>query len=138
MGQVEKTEREWRDELGPQRYEVMRQKATEPPFTGKYVNAKDKGTYRCGACGVELFTSDTKFDSGSGWPSFTEPANRVNVELVEDEGDAVGPEQSSRDHLAAAFVVDLVPMSEDELEPTLGQREPFTQVVQILEIQLFA
>ena len=85
MGQVEKTEREWRDELGPQRYEVMRQKATEAPFTGKYVHVKDKGTYRCGACGIELFSSDTKFDSGSGWPSFTEPANRANVELVEDD-----------------------------------------------------
>ena len=84
MSQVEKTEREWRDELGTQRFEVMRQKATEPPFTGKYVNAKDKGTYRCGACGVELFSSDTKFDSGSGWPSITEPANRANVDLIED------------------------------------------------------
>jgi peptide-methionine (R)-S-oxide reductase len=85
MGQrVEKSEQEWREQLGPERYEVMRQKATERPFTGKYVNEKTPGVYTCGACGVELFKSDTKFDSGSGWPSFTEPANRENVELIED------------------------------------------------------
>src|SRR5687767_6561665 len=85
MGQrLQKTEEEWREQLGPERYEVMRQKATERPFTGKYVNEKTPGTYSCGACGVEPFKSDTKFDSGSGWPSFTEPANRENVELIED------------------------------------------------------
>lgn len=79
-----KTEEEWRAELGPERYAVLREKATERPFTGKYVDTKDDGTYRCGACGAELFASDTKFDSGSGWPSFTEPANAANVELVTD------------------------------------------------------
>lgn len=79
-----KTEEEWRAELGPERYAVLREKATERPFTGKYVDTKDDGTYRCGACGAELFASDTKFDSGSGWPSFTEPANVANVELVTD------------------------------------------------------
>jgi peptide-methionine (R)-S-oxide reductase len=85
MGQrVEKTEEEWREQLGPGRYEVMREKATERPFTGKYVHEKTTGTYNCGACGIELFRSDTKFDSGSGWPSFTEPANTENVELIED------------------------------------------------------
>jgi peptide-methionine (R)-S-oxide reductase len=85
MGQrLQKTEEEWREQLGPERYEVMRQKATERPFTGRYVNEKTPGVYTCGACGVELFKSDTKFDSGSGWPSFTEPANRENVELIED------------------------------------------------------
>lgn len=81
---VTKTEEEWRAELGPERYAVLREKATERPFTGKYVDTKDDGTYRCGACGAELFASDTKFDSGSGWPSFTEPANAANVELVTD------------------------------------------------------
>jgi peptide-methionine (R)-S-oxide reductase len=81
---LQKTEEEWREQLGPERYEVMRQKATERPFTGKYVNEKTPGVYTCGACGIELFKSDTKFDSGSGWPSFTEPANRENVELIED------------------------------------------------------
>ena len=81
---VEKTDEEWREQLTPEQYEVLRRKATERPFTGKYVHTKDQGMYRCGACGVELFSSDTKFDSGSGWPSFTEPANTENVELVSD------------------------------------------------------
>jgi peptide-methionine (R)-S-oxide reductase len=79
-----KTEEEWQRELTPQQYEVLRQAATEPPFTGKYVHSKEDGMYRCGACKTVLFNSDTKFDSGSGWPSFTEPANSENVELIED------------------------------------------------------
>jgi peptide-methionine (R)-S-oxide reductase len=82
--QVSKTEEQWRKQLTPQQYEVMRRKGTEPPFTGKYVHAKEDGTYRCAACGAELFNSDTKFDSGTGWPSFTEPANVANVELRPD------------------------------------------------------
>ena len=73
---VNKTEEEWREELAPDRYEVLRQKGTEPPFTGAYTHSKETGMYRCGACGNELFSSDTKFDSGTGWPSFTEPAWR--------------------------------------------------------------
>ncbi|MGH2754210.1 MAG: peptide-methionine (R)-S-oxide reductase MsrB [Actinomycetota bacterium] len=81
---LEKSDEEWREELDPERYEVMRRAATEPPFTGKYVHSKEDGTYRCGACGAELFASNTKFDSGSGWPSFTEPAHTENVELRED------------------------------------------------------
>jgi peptide-methionine (R)-S-oxide reductase len=84
--QVSKTDEEWRQELSPEQYEILRGKGTERPFTGKYVNVKDKGTYRCAACGAELFSSDTKFDSGTGWPSFTEPANLENVELHEDRG----------------------------------------------------
>ncbi|MDQ3646790.1 MAG: peptide-methionine (R)-S-oxide reductase MsrB [Actinomycetota bacterium] len=82
--QVIKTEEEWRAELSPEQYEVLRLKGTERPFTGRYVDSKEDGTYRCGACGAELFNSDTKFDSGSGWPSFTEPANTANVELHDD------------------------------------------------------
>jgi len=82
--QVTKTDEEWRQELSPEQYEILRRKGTERPFTGKYVNVKDKGTYRCAACGAELFSSDTKFDSGTGWPSFYEPANCENVELHED------------------------------------------------------
>ena len=82
--EVTKTEEEWRQELGPEKYEVLRGKGTERPFTGKYVNTKDDGTYVCGACGTELFSSDTKFDSGSGWPSFTEPMNTENIELKSD------------------------------------------------------
>ncbi len=81
---IQKSEQEWREELTPEQYAILRGKGTEAPFTGKYVHTKDDGVYRCGACGAELFSSDTKFDSGSGWPSFTEPANRANVELHTD------------------------------------------------------
>lgn len=79
-----KTEQEWRETLTPEQYAVLREKGTERPFTGKYVHSKQDGIYRCAACGAELFSSDTKFDSGSGWPSFTEPVNRANVNLHED------------------------------------------------------
>ncbi len=82
--QVTKSEDEWRQELGAEQYEVLRRKATERPFTGKYVYTKDDGTYCCAGCGAELFKSDTKFDSGSGWPSFTEPANAAAVRLEPD------------------------------------------------------
>jgi peptide-methionine (R)-S-oxide reductase len=82
--QVSKTDAEWRQELSPEQYEILRRKGTERPFTGKYVNVKDKGMYRCAACGAELFSSDTKFDSGTGWPSFTEPSNLAHVELHPD------------------------------------------------------
>jgi peptide-methionine (R)-S-oxide reductase len=84
MQPVTKSDEEWRAELSPEQYAVLRQAGTEPPFSGKYVHVKDDGTYRCAACGLELFMSDTKFDSGTGWPSFFEPANRENVELVQD------------------------------------------------------
>ena len=83
---VQKTDEEWRRELSPEQYEILRQAGTEAPFTGKYVHSKEDGMYRCGACGAELFSSDTKFDSGTGWPSFYEPANREHVELREDRG----------------------------------------------------
>jgi peptide-methionine (R)-S-oxide reductase len=73
-----------RARLSPEQYAVLRRGATEPPFSGRYVHEKADGSYHCAACGAELFDSRTKFDSGSGWPSFTEPANRENVELVED------------------------------------------------------
>ncbi len=81
---VEKSDDEWRRELTPEQYEVLRRSGTEAPFTGEYVHVKDDGTYRCAACGAELFSSDTKFDSGTGWPSFYEPANAEHVELVTD------------------------------------------------------
>ena len=78
------TEQEWREKLSPEQYQVLRCSATEPPFTGEYVHTKEDGMYRCRACGAELFGSDTKFDSGTGWPSFTEPADLANVELSTD------------------------------------------------------
>lgn len=79
-----KTDEEWRAELTPQQYEVLRRKGTEPPFSGEYVHSKADGMYHCAACGAALFSSDTKFDSGTGWPSFTEPAVAANVVLKPD------------------------------------------------------
>jgi peptide-methionine (R)-S-oxide reductase len=81
---VNRSEREWQEALTPAQYDVLRRKGTEPPFTGAYVYEKRSGMYGCAACGAELFSSEAKFDSGTGWPSFTEPANRANVELHED------------------------------------------------------
>jgi peptide-methionine (R)-S-oxide reductase len=79
-----KTDAEWRAELTPEQYDVLRRGGTEPPFTGRYAFTKDDGTYRCGACGHELFSSQAKFESGTGWPSFTEPTVAENVELLPD------------------------------------------------------
>jgi peptide-methionine (R)-S-oxide reductase len=84
MEKIEKTEEEWRAELDPEAYAVLRKGATEPPFTGKYAHTKDDGMYHCAACDAPLFSSDTKFESGTGWPSFTEPAVADAVELRED------------------------------------------------------
>lgn len=81
---IQKTEEEWKKELGPEEYEILRGKGTERPFSGEYVNNHDQGTFVCKACGNELFKSDAKFDSGTGWPSFDEPKNREQVNLVED------------------------------------------------------
>ena len=81
---IERTEREWRERLTPEQFHVMREHGTERAFTGRYWDTHDDGAYHCAACGAELFGSDTKFDSGTGWPSFWEPANRENVELRQD------------------------------------------------------
>jgi peptide-methionine (R)-S-oxide reductase len=76
---VQKSEAEWRAELTPEQFEVLRRKGTERAFTGKYNDTKEPGVYRCAGCGAELFRSDAKFDSGSGWPSFVEPADLASV-----------------------------------------------------------
>jgi peptide-methionine (R)-S-oxide reductase len=81
---IPKTEQEWKARLTPEQYDVLRGKGTERPFSGEYVHAKADGTYRCAACGAELFTSKAKYDSGTGWPSFFEPAVAANVELRPD------------------------------------------------------
>ena len=73
------------NELSEELFQVARQKGTEAPFSGKYWNSHEQGTYECAVCGQELFSSNTKFDSGTGWPSFTEPANLAPIELREDK-----------------------------------------------------
>ncbi len=80
----DKSEDDWKKILTPEEYRVLREKGTEPAFAGEYWNEHGEGMYRCRACGAELFSSDTKFDSGTGWPSFTEPANLEHVELKID------------------------------------------------------
>jgi peptide-methionine (R)-S-oxide reductase len=81
---IAKTDEQWRAELDPDAYAVLRRGATEPPFTGAYAYSKEDGMYRCGGCGADLFSSDAKFDSECGWPSFTEPAIAEAVELRPD------------------------------------------------------
>ena len=81
---ISKEEQAWRRELNPEAYRVLREKATERAFTGKYWQHKEKGAYLCAACGNELFASDSKYESGSGWPSFWEAKNAANVEMVRD------------------------------------------------------
>ncbi len=81
---ITKTDEEWRRELTPEQYRITRKKGTERAFTGEYNSCKEPGTYKCVACGMPLFDSDAKFDSGTGWPSFTEPAIAEALELRED------------------------------------------------------
>jgi peptide-methionine (R)-S-oxide reductase len=84
MAKVEKSEEQWRRELTPEQFYICRQKGTEPPFTGEYSTCKKEGAYRCACCGQELFGSETKFESGTGWPSFFKPAS---PEVVSTETD---------------------------------------------------
>ncbi len=81
---VNKTAEQWKQELSEDVYYVTRQKGTEHPFSGKYCNLKDKGIYHCSCCGEPLFESDSKFDSGTGWPSFYQPLNADNIENIRD------------------------------------------------------
>lgn len=82
---VDKTEEEWRQQLSPEQFAVCRQKGTEPPFTGKYNDNKTPGIYRCSCCGSALFSSDAKYDSGSGWPSFSAPLDNDAISTEEDD-----------------------------------------------------
>ena len=84
MKQADKSDKEWQQELTPQQYHVCREKGTERPFTGQYNDAKDAGVYKCVCCANELFDSETKFDSGTGWPSFFQPISDENVMTEED------------------------------------------------------
>ena len=86
---VQKSEREWLEQLGPERYDILRRKDTEPAFTGAYWDEKEDGTYVCGRCGIELFRSDEKYDSGSGWPSFWDAVDRDRIALHEDRSFAM-------------------------------------------------
>ena len=81
---ITKSDQEWRESLSKEQYEITRQKDTEPPFSGKYCNLKEKGIYKCVCCGNKLFSSDVKYDSGTGWPSFWDVINSENVYTVED------------------------------------------------------
>jgi peptide-methionine (R)-S-oxide reductase len=84
MGKVKRTDEEWRERLTPEQYEVCRGKGTERPFTGVYHDCKDTGVYRCACCGNELFSSEAKYDSGTGWPSFFEPLGASSVRTEAD------------------------------------------------------
>jgi peptide-methionine (R)-S-oxide reductase len=103
----EKIEDDWKESLTPQQFNVLRQKGTEPPFTGELLDNKKKGVYRCAGCGSELFSSETKFESGSGWPSFWESMSEDRVE--EESDDSLGMRRTEilcskcRGHLGHVF-----------------------------------
>jgi len=82
---ITKSDQEWQKQLSPEQFRVTRQAGTEPPFSGKYWKTKDKGTYRCVCCGAPLFSSDTKFESGTGWPSFWQPVDATSVAEHSDQ-----------------------------------------------------
>jgi len=82
---ISKSDEEWKKILTPEQFDVCRKKSTERAFTGIYYNTKDMGTYNCSCCATKLFSSNTKFDSGTGWPSFFEPIDEENVEYIKDQ-----------------------------------------------------
>ncbi|MBD3208539.1 MAG: peptide-methionine (R)-S-oxide reductase MsrB [Candidatus Nealsonbacteria bacterium] len=84
MEKISKSEEDWKKELTLEEYQVLREKGTEPPFSGKYYKVDEEGVFRCAACGNKLFSSDTKFKSGSGWPSFNSPVSEDSIEKRED------------------------------------------------------
>ncbi len=103
MEKVERTDAEWREQLSPEEYEVLRKAGTERAFTGEYTDTETTGVYKCRACGAELFRSDTKFHSGCGWPSFYQPAEGDAVTLIEDRS------LGTRPHRGAVRAVRLAP-----------------------------
>ena len=86
MRKMDKSKEEWKKQLTPEQYQVTREKGTERPFTGKYNDFKEKGVFKCVCCGNELFSSDTKYNSGSGWPSFYAPISKENIDMEKDKG----------------------------------------------------
>ena len=104
---IAKTEQQWQEELDEERYHVLREKGTERAFTGRYWNLKDKGIYNCAGCGLNLFSSDAKYDSGSGWPSFYQPSSKSNItELADSSGGMIRTEvicKKCESHLGHVF-----------------------------------
>jgi len=125
---IPKTEQEWHEQLTPEQYAVCRQKGTERPFTGKYVDCQDDGIYRCICCGAALFHSETKFDSGTGWPSFYAPVNEEAVNAEPD--DSYGMRRT--EVLCSTCQAHLGHVFEDGPEPT-GLRYCINSVSLILE-----
>jgi peptide-methionine (R)-S-oxide reductase len=115
---VVKSEQEWHEQLAPQEYAVLRQAATERPFTGEYTDTKTEGVYECRACGAELFRSDTKFESHCGWPSFFDPADSDAVLLREDHSMGMARSEvlcaSCHSHLGHVFEGEGYPTPTDQ------------------------
>lgn len=85
MTEIKKSEKEWKTCMSPEAYRILREKGTEMPFTGKYLHNKKKGMYLCAGCGNKLFSSETKFESGTGWPSFWKPASKESIATKDDK-----------------------------------------------------
>lgn len=128
MGKVNKTDEEWRRSLTPEQYQVMRRKGTERPFTGEYEKTKDRGTYCCAACGNPLFSSETKYESGSGWPSFYRPLSNDSVTTAADRAHFM----ERTEVLCARCDAHLGHVFEDGPQPT-GQRYCMNSVALKLE-----
>lgn len=128
MEKIKKTDEEWRRSLTPEQYDVMRQKGTERPFTGRYEKTKDRGTYVCAACGNPLFSSETKYESGSGWPSFYQPLSNESVATAADRAHFM----ERTEVLCARCDAHLGHVFEDGPQPT-GQRYCMNSVALKLE-----